>query len=58
MDPRTDAEYDRQKAEELRWQERHETNSVVRRDMDRAAQDYDAEADQIESALDSEEPVE
>jgi len=49
MDPITDAEYDRAEAEKLRWEERHESNPEVRRDLERAAQRFDEEADELEN---------
>lgn len=49
VDPNTEAQRDRAEAERLRWEERHEADPNVRRDFERAAQDYDAEANELEN---------
>lgn len=54
MDPIRDAERDRAEAERLRWEERQEPNAQIRKDFERAATDYDAEADDLESEVNQE----
>ncbi len=48
MDPLRDAEYDRQKAAELRWEERNESDPAARKDLERAAGRFDEEAGELE----------
>lgn len=55
FDPNTDAERDRAEAERLRWEERNETDPNIRRDFERAARDYDAEATDLENSVADEE---
>ncbi len=57
-DPNTEAQRDRAEAEKLRWEERQEPNAQVRKDFERAAQDYDAEADELENESAEPESVE
>lgn len=54
MDPRSTAEYDRQQADRIRSEERSESDPNARKDYERLAQDYDAEADSIETELEAE----
>lgn len=51
MDPTRDAEYDRQKAAELRWEERGESNPAARGDLERAAGRFDDEAKELEDSV-------
>lgn len=51
MDPIRDAEYDRQKAAELRWEERAENDPAARKDLERAAGRYDEEATELEGEV-------
>jgi hypothetical protein len=51
MDPIRDAQYDRSEAEKLRWEERHESNPAARNDLERAAQRFDEEANELESSV-------